>query len=111
MITITYKAHGKKHKLSIEGHAESGEAGKDLICCAVSTLFYTLAQSMIEANHEGMLAKTPSIHEENGNGTISCVANGKYEANISLIWWTIINGFMLLEENYPQNIKFFKKIK
>lgn len=111
MITITYKAHGKKHKLSIEGHADSGERGKDLVCCAVSTLFYTLAQSLIEAYPEGMLIKVPSIHEENGNGTISCVANGKYEANISLIWWTIINGFMLLEENYPQNIKFFKKIK
>ena len=109
MIKITYKAKGKKHKLSIEGHAEHGEQGKDLVCCAVSTLFYTLAQSVMEANGQGLLAKAPSIHEENGNGTISCIANGRYEANVSLIWWTILNGFMLLEENYPKNIKIIKK--
>jgi uncharacterized protein YsxB (DUF464 family) len=110
MIKITYKAKGKKHKLSIEGHAESGDQGKDLVCCAISTLFYTLAQTIMEANEQGLLAKAPSIHEKNGNGTISCIANGRYEPNISLIWWTIINGFMLLEENYPKNIKFIKKI-
>jgi uncharacterized protein YsxB (DUF464 family) len=109
MITITYQAKGKKHKLSIEGHAEHGEQGKDLVCCAVSTLFYTLAQSLLSSYEEGMLVKAPSIHDDNGNGTIKCVAYPKYEANISLIWWTITNGFMLLEQNYPENIKIIKK--
>ena len=109
MITIIYKAKGKKHKLTIEGHAEHGEQGKDLVCCAVSTLFYTLAQSLLSSCEEGMLVKAPSIHDDNGNGTISCIAKGKYEANISLIWWTIFNGFMLLEQNYPKNIKIIKK--
>ena len=109
MITITYKATGKKHKLRIEGHAESVEEGKDLVCCAVSTLFYALAQSITEAHSMGMLTKEPVIFQENGNGTISCIANGRFQPNVSLMWWTIINGFMLLEENYPKNIKIKKK--
>lgn len=110
MITITYKGKGKKHKLSIVGHAESGDQGKDLVCCAVSTLFYTLAQSLLSASDMGMLTKAPTIVDENGNGTISCVANGRFEPNVSLIWWTMVNGIMLLERNYPKNIKFIKKI-
>ncbi len=44
MVRIAYNA--SKKEMSFSGHAGSAEKGKDLICCAVSTLFYTLKRSL-----------------------------------------------------------------
>jgi hypothetical protein len=45
-----------------------------------------------------------TYNEEDGNGHISCKPKADYEANISLIYWTILNGFQLLAENYKKNV-------
>jgi len=33
----------KENKITVEGHAYSGEPGHDLICAAASVLIYTIA--------------------------------------------------------------------
>ena len=101
MIDITF--NNKTLELSVKGHAEHGNKGEDIVCSAVSILFYTLAETL--SNAKEMLLQNPRIEMEDGNGIISCVPKGKYEANISLIYWTILNGFQLLAENYEKNIK------
>lgn len=105
MIEITFNA--KTLELSVKGHAEHGNKGEDIICSAVSILFYTLAETL--TNSKEMLSQNPRIEMEDGNGTISCVPKDIYEANISLIYMTILNGFSLLAENYEENIRFFIK--
>ena len=45
---ITVKYNPKKYEVSISGHADSAEKGHDLICSAVSTLFYTLYEVLVE---------------------------------------------------------------
>ena len=101
MIEVNYNS--KTLELSIKGHAEHGNKGEDIVCSAASILFYTLAESLTNAKE--MLVQNPKIEMEDGKGTISCVPKGKYEANITLIYWTILNGFQLLEENYQKNLK------
>lgn len=100
MIEITF--NGKNLELSVKGHANHGEKGEDIVCSAVSILFYTLAESLTESKE--MLVQNPHIDMEDGNGTISCVPKGIYEANVSLMYWTVLNGFNLLASEYKNNV-------
>jgi hypothetical protein len=42
--------------------------------------------------------------DEDGNGHITCKPKAEYEANVSLIFWTILNGFQLVATNYEKNV-------
>ena len=48
MITISHATNilGNNGKITIQGHAHYAEAGKDIVCAAVSTLVQTLIQSI-----------------------------------------------------------------
>ena len=45
MIEITYTKSKDEFTLDMTGHAGSNEPGKDLVCCAVSTLFFNVSLS------------------------------------------------------------------
>lgn len=102
MINITFKPQSLE--LEITGHAGQDEKGKDIVCSAVSMLFYTLADSLVQS--EEMQKKHPIIKMEDGNGYIKCKPRKEYQGNIALIYWTILNGYQLLADEYPQYIAF-----
>ena len=81
--------------IDVTGHAEHDEKGKDIVCAAISTLFYTLAESLY--NSKAMLSEDIDFSDEDGNGHISCKPKEEYEANISLIYWTILTGFDIVK--------------
>lgn len=101
MITITFNP--KKLELQIAGHADFGKKGEDIVCSAVSTLFYTLGQALFESRE--MLKESPTINDEEGNGFISCKPKPEYEGNIARTYWTILIGFQLIEQNYENYLK------
>ena len=101
MINITFNP--KTFTLDVTGHAEHGKKGEDIVCSAISILFYTLAESL--NNCRDMLQEDMVFKFDDGNGHISCNPKAEYEANISLIYWTILNGFQLVAENYKKNVK------
>ena len=100
---IEIKFNPKTFTLDVTGHAEHGKKGEDIVCSAISTLFYTLAESLYQVRH--MMTEDISFSDEDGNGHISCKPKEEYEANISLIYWTILNGFEMVEKNYKKNVK------
>lgn len=100
MIDITFKPN--TYSLDITGHAEHGKKGEDIVCAAISTLFYTLGESLFVSRD--MMAEDIVFSDEDGNGHISCKPKVKYEANVSLIYWTILNGFELVSKNYKNFI-------
>ena len=102
MINITFKPQSLE--LEITGHAGADEKGKDIVCSAVSMLFYTLADSLVKS--EEMLKKHPIIKMEDGNGYIKCRPKKEYQGNISLIYWTILNGLELLADEYKKFVSF-----
>ncbi len=102
MIDITFKP--KTFVLEINGHAGQNEKGEDIVCSAVSTLFYTLGQALIDA--ENMLEQAVEFKDENGNGYLHCKPSKEYEANISLMWLTILKGFELVALNYSEYVNF-----
>lgn len=88
--------------LDIDGHAEHGKKGEDIVCSAISILFYTLADSL--NNCRDMLKEDMVFDNDDGKGHLSCKPKEEYEANISLIYWTILNGFQLVAETYKKNV-------
>ena len=100
MINITFNP--KTFTLDITGHAEHGKKGEDIVCSAISTLFYTLAQALYESKE--MLSEDIVFSDEDGNGHLSCKPKAEYEGNVSLIYWTILTGFDLVSKNYEKNV-------
>ena len=96
MINITFKP--ETLELEIKGHANQDEKGKDIVCSAISTLFYTLGQSIIES--ESMLSRKPVFKDKDGNGYLKCKPKKEYEGNIARSYWTILVGFELVAKEY-----------
>ena len=72
------------------------------MCSAISTLFYTLGEALYEQKE--MMAEDIVFSDEDGNGHLSCKPKAEYEANVSLIYWTILTGFELVAKNYEKNV-------
>ena len=100
---INIKFYPNTYTVDIDGHAEADEKGKDIVCAAISALFFTLAESLY--NSKEMLTEDMEYEQEDGNGHISCKPKPEYEANISLMYWTVLNGFNLIAEKYEKNVK------
>lgn len=103
MISIEYNR--KRHIVTIEGHAYSGEAGHDLVCSAASILAYTLA-SHVETMHGNGHLREKVVELEEGKATIKCKSKSEFRGAVTLIFDTICAGFDLLSTNYPDNVSY-----
>ncbi len=101
---IEIKFNPEKLEIKISGHAGQAEKGKDIVCSAVSILFYTLAQAVMDS--EEMLAEEPVVIIDDGNGRVSCKPKEEYVATMQRTYWTILTGFELLAEEYKDYVSF-----
>ena len=101
MITITFKPNTLE--LEINGHAGQNIKGEDIVCSAISTLFYTLGQALMES--EEMLEEKVTFKDEDGSGYLSCKPKEEYKGNIVRSYWTILVGMQLVAENYKKYVK------
>ena len=102
MIQVNFNP--KEMMLEVTGHADYAENGKDIVCAAMSILFYQLADSLTKSVN--MLEEYPDIKILGGECKISCKPMEKYSANIENIYWVVLNGVELLADNYAENTKF-----
>ena len=100
MINITFNP--KTYTLDVKGHSNFDEKGKDIVCAAISTLFYTLSESINNASE--MIDGDIICSNEDGNGHLEFKPKEEYEANVSLICWTILNGFEMMAEHYKEYV-------
>jgi uncharacterized protein YsxB (DUF464 family) len=101
---IKIKFNPKNYDLKITGHADHGKKGEDIVCSAISTLFYTLGEALYESRN--MLDGKLTFVNDNGKGHIWCKPKPEYEGNIARTYWTIMVGFDLVAKNYEKNVKF-----
>ena len=88
-------------RLEIEGHAGYAPAGQDIICAAVSTLAYTLAQNLAL-----MLCMDEYTAEfEDGHARIEARPPEATAEQCRCAFMTIANGFYMLEAQYGQYIQ------
>ena len=102
MVTIEFKPN--TWELTITGHAGHGKKGKDIVCASVSMLFYTLGEALYDSVE--MLEEAPIFKDEEGEGYLSCIPKKEYEGNIARSYWTILEGFQLLANEYTKNVCF-----
>lgn len=91
-------------KLEVTGHAKHGKKGEDIVCAAISTLFYTLGEVLHSSLD--MLEGEPEFKDSKGKGIISCTPKEEYNANIVLSYRAILIGMELVANNYPKNVTF-----
>lgn len=104
---LKVKVDTKNYTVTMRGHADFAENGKDIVCAGASTLLYTLANTLEE--FRTAMTESPSF-TISGEGEKQCVTyrckpNEEYEPNVQLVFMTVTTGFNLLAENYPDNIK------
>ena len=100
MINIEFKP--KTWELNVKGHAQHGEEGKDIVCAAVSALFYTLGESLNQS--QDIQLESPVIKDENGDGYIKCTPDPEYELNVSYIFGTVLTGMQMAAVRYPEYV-------
>jgi uncharacterized protein YsxB (DUF464 family) len=100
MINITFNPD--KYELTVEGHANYGEKGEDIVCAAISTLFYTLGEAIFQS--ADMLTEEPTFKDNDGKGYLICHPKKEFEGNIARTYWTILTGMEMVADNYPKNV-------
>lgn len=103
MVVIDYDR--KYLRVTVTGHAGTAPAGMDLVCAAVSTLTYTLAENVAQLHRLGKVAE-PEIRLENGDAEISCTPSGAYKNIVRAFFEAVCIGFALLEEKYPDAVSY-----
>lgn len=103
MIHVTYDR--KHYKVTITGHAGSGEVGHDLVCASASILAYTLAANVTNAKAAEYL-RSGTLKLDHGDAEIKCMPRSRYKSTMMLIFDTICAGFELLARDYPENISY-----
>ena len=92
MIVISLKNEGDKYSVTGNGHADYNP-GQDIICSAVSMLFYAFAGYLINKDIEC------KYKLDSGNSKIEAVGDAKECFDMIKI------GFLQLESKYPKNVK------
>lgn len=103
MITAVY--YRDTHEVEISGHAQSGEAGHDLVCASASILTYTLAQFVRRMKEAGQL-NFLTIELTEGHALVSCSPLKYRTDTVRLAFDTVCAGFELLARDYPDNISY-----
>ncbi len=103
MITVTY--YRAQNRVTVKGHAYSGEKGHDLVCASASILVYTLASFVANTAEAGQISN-PTINVSEGRAFIYCNAPKRYKALVTLAFDTVCSGFELLARDYPENISY-----
>lgn len=89
--------------LDIKGHAGAGEPGKDLVCCAVSTLAQCLLNNM-ESLVGGIVKKVEATVEP-GDLYIRIVPCEYRRITVLTIYDAYINGLQYVSQNNPEFIE------
>lgn len=103
MIKATY--YREHHRLTVEGHANSGEPGHDLVCAAASALAYTLAANVANLADNGKV-KAPNLILEPGKAEISSNPVSRFKDTVTLVYQAVCVGFEILAQEYPQYISY-----
>ena len=103
MIKVIY--HRSYHRLTVEGHAHSGEPGHDLVCAAASALAYTMAGNVANMAVNGQV-RTPRLEMEPGKAEISCSPVSRFKNTVTLVFDSVCVGFELLATQYKEYIQY-----
>ncbi len=95
MIKICATEVGKNKTLKIDGHAMYS-SGKDIVCAAVSAIYYALLASLAEEKGVRFM----SHYESSGSAKLSFHSKDLSHGGFNMA----VKGFSLIAENYRENV-------
>ncbi|MBQ4526960.1 MAG: ribosomal-processing cysteine protease Prp [Clostridia bacterium] len=101
MTEVIYTTDANTTAFTVSGHSNAPRInGADLCCCSVSTLVFTLMKALSKEN-------LPGYHHSFSKGLCSVTFNSCADVPCKAhsIIDTIMNGFELLRQTYPDYIK------
>lgn len=101
MIEVIY--YRGQDRVTIRGHAHSGELGRDLICAGCSALVLTLAANVRHLEEQGHVRNTV-VRIQSGDAEISCTPRSGCRHTVRLIFQSLCAGFELLANQYKDFI-------
>ena len=103
MVRATYTVEDNTHTLTVIGHANYAEYGKDIVCASASMLSYTLAQYIFDRTSEML---STEIKLDSGDAKIYCKCHTlDMFSKISQIYRFVFLGCEMLAESYPDCVK------
>ena len=99
MIKIYAVNDGNNYEVRIHGHAGYSASGRDIVCAAVSALYYALLGTLENDD------KTKRIKSRQKSGSAAlCFCGGRNSAGA---YDMALRGFSQLAFTYPKNIKLY----
>lgn len=95
---------GKIKGFDISGHSGYAESGKDIVCAAVSSAAYMVANTITE-----VLNAQADVAVEESAAYMRLLVHDKYLSDCGYILQGFKNHLLMLEEMYSKNIKVFYK--
>lgn len=103
MIHVIY--HRSYNRVTIQGHANSGDFGHDLVCAGVSALSLTLAANVGNLR-DCRMVRQPIVELKPGDAVIEGKPIPRHKATAELVFQTVCVGFEVLASKYPQYISY-----
>lgn len=103
MTTAMFVESEGGYRIRIFGHANYNPGGPDIVCSACSTLTCTLLQAVLSMEAAGELHDM-SYKVDDGDFYLKTKPNNWSEQKFNIILRTIIDGFALLQQKYPENV-------
>ena len=97
MVKARYTAEDSTHTLTVTGHANYGEYGKDIVCAGISALVQALI-GWIEVNH--YKASNITVDAKAGDVTISCDGG----EDIAAVFYMTSIGLLQIADSYPDHV-------
>ncbi|NLA32666.1 MAG: ribosomal-processing cysteine protease Prp [Mollicutes bacterium] len=97
MIKVNYQKKDNQIKnIKINGHANYGSLGKDIVCASVSSIVITTINGILKIDNESI-----KYHENDS----LVIENLKFDEITNKLLNNMLNLLEELESDYPKNIK------
>ncbi len=104
MTKVCFREYYDNLLITVEGHSNSSCVGTDIVCAGISTLVYTFINAILDEEASG---NVKLIRKFMGDGAV-CFEIRRFsfsKERIDGIVSTVMTGFYMLEENYPDYVR------
>ena len=96
MTKITYNGD---FSITIDGHSGYAERGHDIVCAAVSALWFALKAAVMQRGNV-------FCDEKDGHAALSCIPREECEHDVRVIFDTVTSAMKALAESYSEYVSF-----
>lgn len=104
-VKFDYTDDGKSIVLTVKGHSDYSNEGKDTVCAAATMLTYTVAQIVKDLYDQKKLKKKPTLKLKKGESVITCKPQKDVYAEALHAFYVAEVGFNVLAHNFPNNVQ------